>query len=66
MPRKSEILAEPLQPGGLRICLKCGRWFALTFEMERPDELLGEIRVYRCQYCNAKVEFAESLPKGVI
>jgi hypothetical protein len=60
------ILQTPPQPGWLRICPHCLRWFALRLLMEKADPVLGRVRRFRCASCGRETVFAERLPPGAI
>ena len=60
------ILAEPLQPGAFRVCMKCRKWYALKLVSEREDELQGTIKTYRCKKCDATFDFAKHHPPDAI
>ena len=60
------ILEEPLQPGLLRQCLKCGRLLALKLIREEESDLCGKVRTFRCKHCGQEQVFADQHPPGVL
>jgi hypothetical protein len=56
---RAALLEYPLGPGVLRACPACGRWFALKFESERPVDLAGMLRTYRCKHCGVATTYAD-------
>jgi len=61
--QRSDILADPPDPGMLRICRRCRRWFALRLQSKQPDAKAGTLRIYRCKYCGAKTIYADHHPR---
>jgi hypothetical protein len=61
----SRILAKPPQPGWLRVCPRCRRWFALCLA-QRHDPPEGRLRVFRCRYCGEETRFADRHPSGAV
>ena len=59
------LLSSPLQPGLLRICPRCQKWFALRFVASEPDVNYGKLKQYRCRSCEQVTVFAAELPQGV-
>lgn len=66
MMHETPFLPTPPSAGVLRRCDSCRRWLALELQHTVPDKIVGELRIYRCKYCGAEFEFAESLPDGVM
>jgi predicted RNA-binding Zn-ribbon protein involved in translation (DUF1610 family) len=62
----SNILSHPPQPGWMRQCPRCGKWFALQFASRRKHELVGAVSVYRCAKCGCESEFAERHPPNAV
>jgi DNA-directed RNA polymerase subunit RPC12/RpoP len=60
------ILAEPLQPGFFRQCMKCLRLFAIELIREEDSQLSGKLRTYRCKHCGHEQAFAEHHPPDAI
>jgi hypothetical protein len=62
----SRILEKPPQPGWLRACPRCRRWFALRLEAKRHDPVAGYLRVFRCRYCGEETIFADRHPPAAL
>lgn len=66
MSRTSSLLKQPLQPGLLRACPSCRRWFALKHLASRKDPSVGKVCTYRCNHCSKTVEYAQYFPPNAV
>jgi len=60
------ILAKPARPGILRICPKCGTWFALRKQAAPSSHAPVRVTTFRCRKCQCDVEFAARPARGSI